>query len=231
MEFALERQAQARVRRATRSALKRAAPVAALLGQGSLKCHPRLADSDWPRGRSPATLAGLRGAPARRPGFEVVWEATGRRARAGSKDDAGSFPTDLLLPDMTRTGRDPRPAGPRCRDARADPLGVPLEARISPRLAAGASGYLLKSAGPEAIFRAIEEARGPPRRPRRGGGTARGACARVRPHPSRARGSSATRRRRTNHDIARALGMSAGTVRTHLSKILLKLGVDDRAAP
>lgn len=180
----------------------------------------------------PLTLAGLRGALATRPGLEVAWEATdGARALALCEETPPDLVlTDLLLPDMTA------PDVIRALRARGVMTRVLIlsssagSENIHRAFAAGASGYLLKSAGPDALFRAIEDAH---------------AGRRVVPNEvaerlaERAPESDLTPRELevlkqlveggTNHDIARALGMSAGTVRTHLSKILLKLGVDDRA--
>ena len=181
----------------------------------------------------PLTLAGLRGAVANRPGFEVVWEATeGLRAIALCE----ATPPDLLLSDLLL----PDMSGPdmilamRARGIVTRVLILSSSAgseHIHRALSAGASGYLLKSATPDALVRALEDAH---------------AGRRVVPElvaarlAERAPESDLTPRELdvltrlveggTNHDIARALGMSAGTVRTHLSRILLKLGVEDRAA-
>ena len=101
-------------------------------------------------------------------------------------------------------------------------------------LQAGATGYLLKDVEPEKLAEAIRAAYG-------GRPTIASAAARVlaqaakQPPPL---GSDLTPRERevlgllvtgmTNKEIARALTLSAGTVRLHVSNILSKLGVSNR---
>jgi len=181
----------------------------------------------------PLTTTGLRNVVASTGRFTVMWDAsTGVRALALCEKGAPDvLLLDMLLPDMT--GAD------IIRELRS--RGVPSRflvltssagsENIHRALAAGASGYLLKSASSEALLRALESVH---------------AGQRVIPADvaerlaERAPESDLTPRELdvltclidggANHDIARALGIGVGTVRTHISRILLKLGASDRAA-
>ncbi|WP_030221168.1 response regulator [Streptomyces bikiniensis] len=107
------------------------------------------------------------------------------------------------------------------------------DADITRAIEAGATGYLLKAERPEELFAAIHAA-------------AQGRTALSPPVASRvmdrmrgAAGPSLTDRERDilgqlgrglgNREIARALFISEATVKTHLSRIYAKLGVDTRA--
>ena len=104
------------------------------------------------------------------------------------------------------------------------------EADIMSAIDAGASGYLLKDAPPEDLFRAIR-------------GTARGETVlapAVAARLVRRSGPLLTEREveilgllatgRSNRDMARSLFVSEATVKSHLSHIYTKLEVDTRAA-
>ena len=99
---------------------------------------------------------------------------------------------------------------------------------------AGALGYLLKDANPEKLFSAIREAR-------RGRGTVDGPIHAVltrNGRDDRGVGWDLTPRERevlgliseglANKQIANRLGLSTGTVRLHVSNILVKLGASNR---
>jgi DNA-binding NarL/FixJ family response regulator len=106
------------------------------------------------------------------------------------------------------------------------------EADISAAVEAGAAGYLLKDAPPEELFRAVR-------------GTARGetvlapAVAARLVRRTAALGPGLTEREvvilkllaegLTNKEMAKTLFVSEATVKTHLSHIYAKLGVDTRA--
>ena len=181
----------------------------------------------------PLTTAGLRGVVAGTARFSVIWDAsTGERAIAMCEKAAPDvLLLDMLLPDMT--GAD------IIRELRG--RGVPTRflvltssagsENIHRALAAGASGYLLKSASSEALIRALDAVRAgqrviPP-----------DVAERLAERPPE---SDLTPREMdvlrclidggANHEIARTLGIGAGTIRTHISRILLKLGASDRAA-
>lgn len=182
----------------------------------------------------PLTTAGLRSVIAAAGNrFEVIWDAaTGERAIARSQEKAPDvLLIDMLLPDMTGADviRELRGRGVQSRF-----LVLTSSAgseNIHRALAAGASGYLLKSSAAEALIRALESVH---------------AGHRVIPADvaerlsERAPESDLTQREMdvlrclinggANHEIAGALGIGVGTVRTHISRILLKLGASDRAA-
>jgi DNA-binding NarL/FixJ family response regulator len=108
--------------------------------------------------------------------------------------------------------------------------------QVAPAMAAGAAGYLYKDVDPEALVRAIRtaadgnfvlapEAAGPLTGPPAGQAGAHGARALT----GRERQVLALLARgRSNRDIASELGVSEKTVKTHVSSVLAKLGVQDR---
>ena len=179
------------------------------------------------------TVAGLRSVLAARDSFRVMWDAaTGERALSlCATKPPHVVLVDMLLPDMT--GADfIRIARGRAVDARFLVLTSSTGSEhIHRALASGASGYLLKSATPDALMAALESVH---------------AGQRVIPEEvvrrlsERPPESDLTDRELDvlrclvrggpNHEIARALGIGVGTVRTHVSHILLKLGATDRAA-
>jgi len=101
---------------------------------------------------------------------------------------------------------------------------------------AGAAGYLYKDVDPEALVRAIRtaadgnlvlapEAAGPLAAPGAAEAQTRGAGALT----GRERQVLAlVAQGRSNREIARELGVSEKTVKTHVSSVLAKLGVQDR---
>lgn len=103
-------------------------------------------------------------------------------------------------------------------------------------MAAGAAGYLYKDVDPEALVRAIRtaadgnivlaaEAAGPLTAPAAGQAESRGA----RSLTGRERQVLALLARgRSNREIAREFGVSEKTVKSHVSAVLAKLGVQDR---
>ena len=106
-------------------------------------------------------------------------------------------------------------------------------ARVLPVVRAGASGYLYKDVDPQALVQAIRAVHD--------GHVlfAPGAAeAMVAPEPGGDEGAALTERERevltqialgrSNREIARALVVSEKTVKTHVSNILMKLGLQDR---
>ncbi len=109
-------------------------------------------------------------------------------------------------------------------------------AAVGPAMRAGAAGYLYKDVDPEALVRAIRtaadgnlvlapEAAGPLAAPGAAEAQTRGAGALT----GRERQVLAlVAQGRSNREIARELGVSEKTVKTHVSSVLAKLGVQDR---
>lgn len=181
----------------------------------------------------PLTTAGLRSVIAADGRFTILWDAaTGQRALARFEESAPDVALiDMLLPDMTGA------------DVIQELLGRGVVTRflvltsaagsenIHRALAAGAAGYLLKSASSEVLIRALADVHAghrviPP-----------DVAQRLSERPPESdltpREMDVLRcliRGGANHDIARTLGIGVGTVRTHISQILLKLGAADRAA-
>lgn len=184
----------------------------------------------------PIVRAGLQTLLATQPDFDLVGDASNGRdlvalARIHRPDVAL---IDLRMPDLdgVATTRELRVASPSTHVlilTTYDTDGDVLRA-----IEAGATGYLLKETPREEIFRAVRAtARGEsvltPSVASRIVGLARGAGeATLSPRELEvlthvARGTS-------NKIIARELGISEATVKTHLLHIFGKLGVDDRTA-
>jgi DNA-binding NarL/FixJ family response regulator len=186
-------------------------------------------------------------------GFEVVGEAADG---AGAVEAVRRTRPDVLLTDLVMGGVDGIEAITRLR-AEGPPVGILVLTSFSgaeqviPAIRAGADGYLLKDAGPEALARAIRAVhRG---EPLLGPEAAAVVMARVAGAPSpepvdaQPRGESPpghpdldrlTARERevlaglgrglTNRELAAELFVSEKTVKTHVSSVLAKLRVPDR---
>jgi DNA-binding NarL/FixJ family response regulator len=163
---------------------------------------------------------------------------------------------DVRMPGtdgVTATGRI---TGDACRETTGDPSGrdpgrpvrvlilttYHIEDTVYAALRAGAAGFLLKDAAPAELAGAIRAIAA-------GGGwlhptVARGLLAEFAARPEAGPGNPAalqhlTRRERdilvhvaqglSNSDIATRLTISEGTVKTHLGRVLTKLGLRDRA--
>lgn len=182
------------------------------------------------------------------PGIEVVGEARdGEEAVAL----AASLHPDVVCMDVQMPGMDGLEATRRIVAARqapnASPVGVLVlttfdrDDYLFSALDAGASGFLLKNASPEKLVEAVQvvasgEALLAPDVTRRV--IARATIARDGSPVVDARLADLTERERevlrllarglSNAEIARELWLGEATVKTHVSKVLLKLGLRDR---
>jgi DNA-binding NarL/FixJ family response regulator len=183
----------------------------------------------------PVVRAGLRALLEGQPDLTVVGEADGADSAASVVRATGP---DVVLMDLN-LGTGPGGAETTAALRRLpDPPRVLVlttydtEADILAAIEAGASGYLLKDAPPEEVFRAVR-------------GTARGetvlapAVAARLVRRAASPGPVLTEREvevvellargLANRDLARQLLVSEATVKSHLSHIYAKLGVDTRA--
>ncbi|SHF90709.1 response regulator [Streptoalloteichus hindustanus] len=184
----------------------------------------------------PVVRDGLRGMFSADPRFEVLGEA-GDGAEAVAAGER--LRPDVILMDL----RMPRTDGVTAIKELAK-RGVPArvlvlttydtDSDVLPAIEAGATGYLLKDAPREDLFRAVETAaRGqavlsPAVATRLMGQVRQPASAPLSQRELEvleliARGS-------TNRDAAKRLFISEATVKTHLLHVYAKLGVNDRAA-
>jgi DNA-binding NarL/FixJ family response regulator len=156
---------------------------------------------------------------------------------AGCLEAAEELDPDVVLLDLKMPGSDGVEAlrGLRERGRRARVLVVtsfPEPAAVLPAVRAGAAGYVYKDVDPPALAAAIRAVH----------------AGHVLLHPDVARllaagqdrpaGTQLTARERdvlteiargrSNREIARSLGLSEKTVKTHVSAVLAKLGVQDR---
>ncbi|BCJ67344.1 response regulator [Polymorphospora rubra] len=184
----------------------------------------------------PVVRDGLRSMFSADPRFEVLGEA-GDGAEAITAGE--SLRPDVILMDLRMPGTDGvtaiRELTKRGVPARVLVLTTyDTDSDVLPAIQAGATGYLLKDAPREELFRAVEAAA-------RGKAVLSPAVAtrlmgQIRQPASEplsqrelevleliARGS-------TNREAARQLFISEATVKTHLLHVYAKLGVNDRAA-
>ena len=171
----------------------------------------------------------------------VAGEAgTGQEAldRIAVLEPAGALP-DVVLMDLLMPGMDGIEATRQLK-ARWPVIEVVAvtsfleEAKVRAALEAGAAGYLLKDAQADEVAAAIRAAAAGAVPPRPGRRQAAGRHA-ARPRPA---ADSLTARERevltliadgaTNRQIARQLGVTERTARTHVSNILGKLGLTSR---
>ncbi|MDT9682003.1 response regulator transcription factor [Streptomyces sp. TRM76323] len=178
--------------------------------------------------------AGLLALLGSEPGIEVVGEAgSGEEAVAR----AARLRPDVVLMDLQLgPGMDGVEATRRIVSPGVRVLVLTTydtDADITRAIGAGATGYLLKAERPEELFAAIRAAA-------EGRTTLSAPVAeRVMDRVRGTVGPSLTARERDilgqlarglgNRDIARALFISEATVKTHLSRVYAKLGVDTRA--
>ncbi|GAA1559058.1 response regulator transcription factor [Kribbella hippodromi] len=180
--------------------------------------------------------------PVVRAGVRALLEGQEDLSVVGEAPDANSaeqlvaaFHPDVVLMDLNLgAGAGGAEATARLRALPDPPYVLVLttydtEADIMSAIDAGASGYLLKDAPPEDLFRAIR-------------GTARGETVlapAVAARLMRRSGPSLTEREveiltllasgKSNRDLAKLLFVSEATVKSHLAHIYSKLEVDNRA--
>ncbi|WP_327064650.1 response regulator transcription factor [Kitasatospora sp. NBC_01302] len=184
----------------------------------------------------PVVRDGLRGMFSADPRFEVLGEAAdGAEAVAAGE----RLRPDVILMDL----RMPRTDGVAAikelaeRDVPARVLVLTTydtDSDVVPAIEAGATGYLLKDAPREELFRAVEAASqgravlSPTVATRLMGQLRRPASAPLSQRELEVLGLVA--RGSTNREAAQKLFISEATVKTHLLHVYAKLGVSDRAA-
>jgi DNA-binding NarL/FixJ family response regulator len=183
----------------------------------------------------PVVRAGLRALLEGQPDLDVVGEATDA---AGAGDVVGRTRPDVVLMDLS-LGAGPGGAATTAslRALPAPPNVLVLttyvtEADIRAALDAGAGGYLLKDAPPEELFRAV-------RAVSRGETVLASEVAALLVRRASSPEPALTEREvqilglladgLANKEMARRLLVSEATVKSHLSHIYTKLGVDTRA--
>jgi DNA-binding NarL/FixJ family response regulator len=184
----------------------------------------------------PVVRDGLAGMFSGEPGFEVLGQAAdGVEAVALAR----SLGPDVILMDLRMPRMDGRQA-----IAELSRLGVAsrvlvvttydTESDVLPAIEAGATGYILKDAVPQELFRAVRAAA-------RGEAVLSPSVATKLLEQVRAPASETLSQREfevldlvahgsTNKEAAAALFISEATVKTHLLHIYTKLGVNDRAS-
>jgi two-component system, NarL family, response regulator LiaR len=182
---------------------------------------------------------GLRAFLRLQPDVEVVGEAAGGDAAVAA---AASARPDVVLMDLVMPEGDGVAAIRELAGAAPGARVLVLSSfadddRVFAAMQAGAAGYLLKDVEPDALAEAIREVhRG---RPALHPDVAARLMRRV-AEPAGPAAESLTRRERevlqlvvegyANKQIARRLGITEKTVKTHVSSILAKLRVSDRTA-
>jgi NarL family two-component system response regulator LiaR len=182
---------------------------------------------------------GLRAFLRLQPDVEVVGEAAGGEAAVAA---AASVRPDVVLMDLVMPGGDGVAAIRELAGAAPGARVLVLSSfadddRVFAAMQAGAAGYLLKDVEPDALAEAIREVhRG---RPALHPDVAARLMRRV-ADPAGPAAESLTPRERevlqlvvegyANKQIARRLGITEKTVKTHVSSILAKLRVSDRTA-
>ncbi|MEU4197459.1 response regulator transcription factor [Kribbella sp. NPDC026611] len=184
----------------------------------------------------PVVRNGLRGMFESVPGFTVLGEAADGVAAVQLADelDPDVILMDLRMPggngldaitELTKRGSRSRVLVLTTWDTDTDTL---------PAIEAGATGYLLKDAPRDELFTAVREAAAG--RTVLSPAVASRLVTAVRepaPSPLAAREREVlalVAKGTSNRDIARELFISEATVKTHLSHVFTKLGVNDRAA-
>jgi NarL family two-component system response regulator LiaR len=169
-------------------------------------------------------------------GIDVVGEAgDGVEAVA----EAGRVTPDVVLMDLEMPRLDGVAAMQQIRAARSETRVIVLTSfgdddKLLPAVRAGAAGYLLKSAAPQEVVRAIRAAHdGDAVIDPKAAGRLLEALARTpaatQPLTPRERDVlTCVCRGMSNKQIARELGLAEKTVKTHVGHILAKLGVTDR---
>ncbi|MFF0270034.1 response regulator [Kribbella sp. NPDC004536] len=181
----------------------------------------------------PVVRAGVRALLEAQEDLSVVGEAADAQSAA---DVVAALHPDVVLMDLNLgAGPDGAEVTARLRALPEPPYVLILttydtEADIMKAIDAGASGYLLKDAPPEDLFRAIR-------------GTARGETVlapAVAARLMRRSGPTLTEREveilgllatgKSNRELAKSLYVSEATIKSHLQHIYTKLEVETRAA-
>jgi len=168
-------------------------------------------------------------------GIEVVGEATdGSEAVAA----AAQLEPDVVLMDLVMPVLDGVEAMRRIRESRPQTRVIVLTSftdddKLLAAVRAGAAGYLLKTAPPQEVVRAIRAAHAGDAvlDPSAAGRLLEALAGPREPQPLTPREREVLRllsRGMTNKRIAGELGVSEKTVKTHVGRILSKLGVTDR---
>ena len=177
------------------------------------------------------------------PGFDVVGQAADGAAAVSVVDQADA---DVVLMDLSMSGVDGITATRQLRETRPETSVVVLTSfvdreKVQAAIAAGAVGYLLKDSEPEEIIAAINAAaRGEsPLHPKAARALIAPETPPVAVKPDALSAQLTAREREVlellgrglaNKQIARQLGISERTVKTHLTRIYNALGVTDRTA-
>ncbi|MEU6200196.1 response regulator transcription factor [Streptomyces sp. NPDC047061] len=187
----------------------------------------------------PVVRDGLRGMFESAPGFTVLGEASNG---AEAVTLAGTLDPDVILMDLRMPGGGGVDAIRELtrRGARAQVLVLTTydtDSDTLPAIEAGATGYLLKDAPREELFTAVRAAAqgctvlSPAVASRLVSAVRTPAAPGNEPLSAREREVLALVARGTsNREIARELFISEATVKTHLTHLYAKLGVNDRAA-
>ncbi|GAA2433565.1 response regulator transcription factor [Streptomyces macrosporus] len=187
----------------------------------------------------PVVRDGLRGMFETSPEFEVLGEASDG---VEAVDLAGRLDPDVVLMDLRMPGGGGVEAIAELarRGARGKVLVLTTydtDSDTLPAIEAGATGYLLKDAPREELFAAVRAAA--EGRTVLSPAVASRLVSRVRTPPSGTGAPLSAREREVlalvargtpNREIARLLFISEATVKTHLTHLYAKLGVNDRAA-
>ncbi|MER6080274.1 response regulator transcription factor [Streptomyces sp. NPDC001833] len=187
----------------------------------------------------PVVRDGLRGMFESAPGFTVLGEASNG---AEAVTLAGTLDPDVILMDLRMPGGGGVDAIRELtrRGARAQVLVLTTydtDSDTLPAIEAGATGYLLKDAPREELFTAVRAAAqgrtvlSPAVASRLVSAVRTPAAPGNEPLSAREREVlTLVARGTSNREIARELFISEATVKTHLTHLYAKLGVNDRAA-
>ncbi|SDK58106.1 two component transcriptional regulator, LuxR family [Glycomyces sambucus] len=182
----------------------------------------------------PVVRRGLRGYLELEPDFAVVGEA-GDGEEALKAIDAHD--PDVVLLDLKMPGLDGQGVLDRLGDARDRPRVLVLTSatdaeRVPSAINAGAAGFVYKDIDPDALASAIRTVHSgqmllaPVAMRGLMNGTTGPAAPTLTPRESQVLGLIA--KGQTNRQIARALGVSEKTVKTHVTNLLRRIGAADR---
>ncbi|GAA1671880.1 response regulator transcription factor [Glycomyces endophyticus] len=182
----------------------------------------------------PVVRRGLRGYLELEPDFAVVGEAgDGEEALKAVAD----LDPDVVLLDLKMPGLDGQGVLDRLGDARERPRVLVLTSatdaeRVPAAINAGAAGFVYKDIDPDALASAIRTVHSgqlllsPVAMRGLMNGTTGPAAPTLTPRESQVLGLIA--KGQTNRQIARALGVSEKTVKTHVTNLLRRIGAADR---